>query len=741
MLPHHPRAYRARGSSTLRSAHGAFDLPSIITGVVAVGILTAGVLAAVFGVIPFAQENGAKQDLAAVRNAEAVALAKDGRFMTTDELYAAGYLTGDFASAQGTGGDAALGFERAAAVTKNRSIAVQAGPNKDCYLGVSRAETGKVFYLTNDTVEPQVLEPATVTGCLDRDGLAELTDAIGATTPEQKLPPADVIKAGATPTSFYQAQFGDRTVPEGTTANTLYEFTLQGFNNVTSHDVTWTGTSLKTINATGFTPGASGTRFFVNVHADPKGLLPGTGYVTATIKNKATGETTVKSWKLTVAPKLLVASADYRYTGLWAERSAPAMTSSPVRFVGGLPATTHTPVPEGRYTAEWSGAEALNATINASELVNSGYQERLFIGDVVPKAGGFRVGVATLKVKLTNTLTGAVDTRDFKLTVTPQGDVTESVTYQPLDKYAKKLTFNLPSAVAGDFTASWSLDGDINATMATNETGPALFGGSVTPKTDGLYPGQAKVTATVKHVASGAEFKRTWNVTVAPMAMVQSNHYQYEGRLVDQKAVEMSPSKVNYAFSIPGSTYAPADAFEVVWSGGTALNSTVSYVPEFNYGTSRNWVMTITPKTQGFVPGTDTITVTATHKATGTVLTKTLKLTVDRVPIVVANYSNWDSGWANQTVKTTATKSLFAFGISAGTPVAGYTVSWSGLEGANAVKTPSAAVLYSSKNNFSNTVTPGAGGFTVGVHPITATVTNNFTGESVTKSWTLTVTP
>lgn len=66
-------------SRSVRSQSGAFDLPSILVGVVVVGILTAGVLAAIFGVIPWAQDRSAKQDLAAINTAQGVTFAKDGQ--------------------------------------------------------------------------------------------------------------------------------------------------------------------------------------------------------------------------------------------------------------------------------------------------------------------------------------------------------------------------------------------------------------------------------------------------------------------------------------------------------------------------------------------------------------------------------------------------------------------------------------------------------------------------------------
>lgn len=76
----------------LRSARGAFDLPSIMVGVVAVAILTVGVLAAVFGVIPAAQDHAARQELASVRTAEGVTKTQDGLYQSSSGLEVSGYL-------------------------------------------------------------------------------------------------------------------------------------------------------------------------------------------------------------------------------------------------------------------------------------------------------------------------------------------------------------------------------------------------------------------------------------------------------------------------------------------------------------------------------------------------------------------------------------------------------------------------------------------------------------------------
>ncbi|MGK3708587.1 fibronectin type III domain-containing protein [Arthrobacter sp. IK3] len=141
----------------IRGSSGAFDLPSIITGVVVVGILTAGVLAAIFGVIPYAQNNGSKQDLSAIRTAEGVAKAKDNRFMDHAGLLEAGYL-------------------QDSSTEKTR---VKADAKGTCYVAVAKSGTGKIFIATDRNTDPEVYEEGLETGCLTDDELAELIDDIG----------------------------------------------------------------------------------------------------------------------------------------------------------------------------------------------------------------------------------------------------------------------------------------------------------------------------------------------------------------------------------------------------------------------------------------------------------------------------------------------------------------------------------------------------------------------------------
>lgn len=87
-----PSPATARISDAFRNEAGAFDLPSILVGVVVVGVLTAGVLASIFGVIPFAQDKGAVQDINAITTAQGVEKAQTGSYASAFNLTASQLL-------------------------------------------------------------------------------------------------------------------------------------------------------------------------------------------------------------------------------------------------------------------------------------------------------------------------------------------------------------------------------------------------------------------------------------------------------------------------------------------------------------------------------------------------------------------------------------------------------------------------------------------------------------------------
>lgn len=127
------RVTRAR----LQRQSGAFDLPSIMIGVAVVAILTVGVLAAIFGVIPWSEDKAAQQDLAAVHDAESVAFAKDGGFRDKSGLVGAKLLSSD--------------------VNAVDSLEVRSDSEGRKYVGVSTSETGRKFIITSEAPTPRLL--------------------------------------------------------------------------------------------------------------------------------------------------------------------------------------------------------------------------------------------------------------------------------------------------------------------------------------------------------------------------------------------------------------------------------------------------------------------------------------------------------------------------------------------------------------------------------------------------------
>lgn len=63
---------RSKGFRATVAEHGVIDLASIMVGVIIVGILSAGIVATVFALIPFTQDKAAEQALSAASTAESV---------------------------------------------------------------------------------------------------------------------------------------------------------------------------------------------------------------------------------------------------------------------------------------------------------------------------------------------------------------------------------------------------------------------------------------------------------------------------------------------------------------------------------------------------------------------------------------------------------------------------------------------------------------------------------------------
>ena len=125
-----------------RSESGAIDLASIMVGVVVLGLMGGVVSATVFSVIPWAQDNAAKEQLNAVASAQSayIGLASDSggaiRYGNADDLKTSPTTL----------------FDAQAAKVKIATIGEGADAH---YIAAARSSSGKYWYLTDKISNPR----------------------------------------------------------------------------------------------------------------------------------------------------------------------------------------------------------------------------------------------------------------------------------------------------------------------------------------------------------------------------------------------------------------------------------------------------------------------------------------------------------------------------------------------------------------------------------------------------------
>lgn len=156
VLAFNPRLAALSLRRTLRSSSGAFDLPSVLVGVVVVMVLVVGTLATTIGVIPWIQDNGARQDLTTLTSAQGVNRAQNDRYAPLDALKITGQIS-----------------------TGPSAIAAETDSQGKCFVGVTKSGTGKV--LANSDARPDAfeLQADTAVGCVSRPVLKSMVDGVG----------------------------------------------------------------------------------------------------------------------------------------------------------------------------------------------------------------------------------------------------------------------------------------------------------------------------------------------------------------------------------------------------------------------------------------------------------------------------------------------------------------------------------------------------------------------------------
>jgi hypothetical protein len=152
-------------SYAFRNERGAFDLPSILVGVLVVAVMALGVMAVVFGIIPFSQDKSAQQSLAAVSTAEGTYYGQstDSTF-TTASAYNGSIYSGlkDLQTQKLLGAD----------VT---SVAVTGGTGG--WVAVTKSDSGQWFWATSAQPTPAKFTPTTAADSLTVGLGKAVTDA------------------------------------------------------------------------------------------------------------------------------------------------------------------------------------------------------------------------------------------------------------------------------------------------------------------------------------------------------------------------------------------------------------------------------------------------------------------------------------------------------------------------------------------------------------------------------------
>jgi hypothetical protein len=117
-------------SNVFKNEDGAIDLASIMVGIIVIGLIGGVIAATVFAVIPWAQNNAAKQQLDAVVSAQSAAAGTNGGLYTTN---LSGWLD-----------------------TKAANVTVQASGSK-CYAAFTQSATGKVYYVSSKKTAPSAI--------------------------------------------------------------------------------------------------------------------------------------------------------------------------------------------------------------------------------------------------------------------------------------------------------------------------------------------------------------------------------------------------------------------------------------------------------------------------------------------------------------------------------------------------------------------------------------------------------
>ena len=188
-----------------KNEEGAIDLASIMVGIIVIGMIGGVIAATVFSVIPWAQDNAAKQQLDSLASAQSayVGLASDSAaisFGDATELKTQNLFD--------------------AATAKVRIGKTGTGPNSH-YVAAKKSASGKIFFVTDEKTQPT--ETINGSGTI----ITGVTSATGGTVNSSTV--WNMMNGGsiAGGTKFGAATYGSPD-PDGTGALTATNYTMTG---------------------------------------------------------------------------------------------------------------------------------------------------------------------------------------------------------------------------------------------------------------------------------------------------------------------------------------------------------------------------------------------------------------------------------------------------------------------------------------------------------------------------------
>jgi hypothetical protein len=169
------KATSSSAKAAFTNEDGAIDLASIMVGIIVIGLIGGVIAATVFAVIPWAQDNAAKQQLDSVASAQAayIGLSTDVGGVAAQQSFGGAAITSS-TTGSSTTYTLATGTARKAIVSGTGTTAntLFDGTSKDIVIGnigagngahygaAVQSDSGKVFYISDSKTQPTRL-PAT----------------------------------------------------------------------------------------------------------------------------------------------------------------------------------------------------------------------------------------------------------------------------------------------------------------------------------------------------------------------------------------------------------------------------------------------------------------------------------------------------------------------------------------------------------------------------------------------------